>query len=363
MNLFFYLLMVASGFIGTLHELLYKRTNYYLLGSVLVLYVITMCSRIGFSDPEKSDLNSYLEFFEDAEETYFELGYLFITNIARNIFGKSPYVLISTVDIWIIAFVMLAAWLSGRQFKHVIDREEDDDVFFYPTCFFFIFSLYWGSHFGSETLRIGMATSLLYCSCALAVNSKMLSAFIIALVTVLFHTSAIVFAIFVLVLYIVPNLNLKWFSFVFTVLLILDVLLNIFNSYSIPYVSQLFEMMSEIDEMTHYAAYSTQEASSYFDTQYLTYHILGFAMLFGDLSDSRYNKAVQFYYVGLAFGTFFQSILVVMRLQWLFLAMVVLVLYYFVINDRYSLPVRLSVLSVFSVIQQIMLLRVLGWHL
>lgn len=361
MNLLLYIIMAVLGLAGTLHELLFKRTAYTLLGAVLLLYVVTMCSRIGYSNPEVADLNGYIEFFQDANESYFEPGYVFVTDLTRWVFGNSPYVLLSMVSLWIISFVMLAGWIVCKLPRQSLTDLES--IAFYPTCLFFVFSLYWGSHFGSETLRIGMATSLLFCSCALAINHRTSWAFLFALFAILFHTTAIIFALFVLILSVIPDLDIKQFSIWFVIMLILDVLFNISSSYTLPYISQLFETIEEVEMLTHYSEYSTQESDSYFNTQYLTYHLFGLAMIFGDLSDTRYNKAVKFYFVGLAMGTIFQSILVAMRIQWLFLAMIAFVLYFFVTNEKFLLSIRISVLTLFAVIQQIMLLRVLGWHI
>lgn len=359
MNLLLYFMMALTGFAGTLHELLFKRTAYVLFTVTLLLYLVTMCSRVGYSNPEVADLNGYIEFFQDANESYFEVGYVFMTDLTRSVFGNSPYVLLVMVSLWIISFVMLAGWMVCK-----LPRQSmTDSIAFYPTCLFFVFSLYWGSHFGSETLRIGMATSLLFCSCALAINHRTLLAFLFALLAILFHTTAIIFALVVLILSVIPDLNTKQFSIWFVVMLILDVLFYFSSSYTLPYISQLFEVIEEVEMLTHYSEYSTQESDSYFNTQYMTYHIFGFAMIFGDLSDTRYNKAVKFYFVGLAMGTIFQSILVAMRIQWLFLAMIAFVLYFFITNEKFLLSIRISILSLFALIQQIMLLRVLGWHI
>jgi hypothetical protein len=85
-------------------------------------------------------------------------------------------------------------------------------------------------------------------------------------------------------------------------------------------------------------------------------------MLFGNLNNSQYNRTVMFYFVGLTIGCFFQSAIIVMRVQWLFLTMIVLVVYFFLKDGKFSLEVKLLTIGGYFLIQSVMALRVLGWH-
>lgn len=361
MNLLFYLAMSATGCLGALHELLYKRTNWTLLGVTILLFVVTMCSRIGYS-PESSDFDIYIGFFQLSEETYFEPGYVFYTDVLRELLGKYDYVLVAGVALWLVGFTILAFWLCDR-----LDQPKDvaraSGETFFPACMFFLISLYWGSFFGAETFRVGMATVILYSACALAIHNKTGWAFLVAALAVLFHYTAALFAVVILILAFVKDLNRKQYLYWFGVMLVLDVVLYRAQAFTASLVNQLFSMIEELEFLEHFTSYGKEEAQAYFTTQYLSYHLFALLMLLGDLSDSRYNKAVKIYYVGLGMGTLFQSVYAAMRIQWLFLAMIAFVLYYFVKDERYELRLKLPLLGAFAVLQQIMVLRVIGWHL
>ena len=85
-------------------------------------------------------------------------------------------------------------------------------------------------------------------------------------------------------------------------------------------------------------------------------------MLWGNLEDKRYNRAVMLYFIGLSLGTLFQTTIIVMRIQWMFLPMVVFVLYYYLRDNQQEEVKKQIVLVSYCFIQSIMALRYLGWH-
>ena len=360
MNLILYILMIVTGFLGCLHELMFNRNNWYLLFASVVFFVLTMCSCVGsFSDI--TDLASYIDFFIDGNETYFEPGYVWLTSGANYLFGNSPYVLLTTVNIWDVSMIIFAAWLCHKLSDNYV-QEKAEMITFFPATLFFIVSIYWGSFFGSTVLRFGMAATLLYSACVFSIYHKPLYAIVVSLAAMLFHLSAIIFLLAVILISFIKDLSFRQYTIWFFVVLVFDVVLYTTQIYTTSFIDKLFETITDIEMMSHYTEYSSNEGENYFSTQYLSYHLFGFLMLFGNLNNSQYNRTVMFYFVGLTIGCFFQSAIIVMRVQWLFLTMIVLVAYFFLKDDKFSLEVKLLTIGGFVLIQSVMALRVLGWH-
>ena len=361
MNLLLYLSMAAVGYIGTLHELLYGRTNKGLLFATVSLFILTVCSRIGYCTIG-DDLFTYIDYFQQPGEIYFEPGYLFVTDIINVLLGSAPEVLVVTVSMWIVCFFALACLIC----TWFDDQYESYNSEIFCTCYLnsmlFFMVLYWGCFFAAETLRVGMAISLLYCSCALMINKKVLYAILLSLVAVLFHYSSAFFTLCLILMFFLKNISKTQYLCWFFILFAVDVVVGLLHSVSLPGIDQLFEMMSNIDMLVHYTSYEDRDRLVYMNTQYFTYHILGFLLIFGNLDDERYNKVVSIYFIGLTLGTVFQSIEVGIRIQWLFLSMIVFAFYYYLRDEKYSFIVKNTFIGLYAIVQQIMLLRVLGWH-
>ncbi len=359
MSLELYIFMAVIGYLAALHEIMFRRTNWWLLGMTIIVFVMTVCSRLGY-EYDYSDLSDYLHYFMEENDSYFEPGYVFVTDIIRFLFGDYPVLLITFVAIWVVSFVLLSAKLTTKRLEENSFRE----ILFFPSCLIFVFILYWGCSFACEILRNGMAISLLFCSAVLAINNKYLWAFLICLSALLFHYTAVIFLLGLLFLVIVDKLEKQTYYCWFAILVIMDLFIGFFISFEIPVVNDLFNMIDELEMLSHYESYAGEDIDgSYFSTQYITYHLLGLLMLEGDLKDKSYNRAVLLFYVGLSLGTMFQTTRFVTRIQFPYLAMVVLVLYYYLVNHGRSFWEKQVVLCSYALIQSVMVLRYLGWHL
>ena len=364
MNLLLYIAMSVAGYLGTLHELLFERTNKSLFSITVLLFILSACSRIGYS-PADDDLSIYINLFQHPDEIYFEPGYIFVSDVIRFLLGSAPSVLVVTVCLWIVCFfvsaLLICIWFYDRDesfFQKVLCAS-------YLNTMLFVMILYWGCFFAAETLRVGMAISLLYCSCALAINNKVIFSVLLSLIAALFHLSCMLFTIGLVIMFVLKNLNMeqKQFLIWFFVMVAFDVIVGVFRIVSLPAFDDMFEIMSQIEMLTHFTSYRGEENEGYMNTQYITYHLLGLLMIWGNLDDKRFNKIVILYYIGLSIGTIFQFMDVVIRIQWLFLAMIVFAFYYFIKDDRYSFWLKNSVISFYAIVQMVMLLRVLGWHM
>lgn len=357
MNLVLYLAMVVAGYLGALYEQMFNRSSKWLLGTTIILFVLTACSRLGYSY-SYSDLTEYVHYFLDDNDVYFEPGYVFLTDSIKFIFGDEPLVLISFIALWVVAAVLLSDLICTRQYGWDDQRE----VSLYPSTLILVVILYWGCSFACEGLRNGLAISLLFCASSLAINGREGYATLICLSALLFHYSVFLFLPGILVLWMIKQLSRDVYVSWFVILILLDIIIATLFTFQIPYVSDIFDLLGEIEMLSRFDKYNNEVAGSYFSTQYVTYHLFGLLMLLGDLNDKKYNRAVMIYYIGLTLGTLFSTSIIVMRIQWLYLSMVVFVLYYFLRDQKWELWKRQSVLASYMLIESVMVLRYLGWH-
>ncbi len=358
MNLILYLFMAVTSYLGALHEMLFGRTNRWLFITAIIAFVLTACSRIGY-DYDYSDLNMYLHYFMSDEEAYFEPGYVFFTDIIKFIFGYNSYALIASVSVWVVAFVTLSTLICTRIFPPN-DQEADCG---YQSSFLFIVILYWGCCFACEGLRNGMTIPVLFCVSACAICKKYVWAILISLFATLLHYSVVLLIPGVLLLALFETIEKKIFYYWFFVLLFLDVLNGFIFTFDNPLLSEIFNFIDSIEELSHYNSYEGEKSTGYFTTQYITYHVFGLLALKGNMENERYNRAVFLYFIGLSLGTIFQSFIIAIRLQWLYLSMIVFVLYFYIKDNSRPLFEKHTVICSYALIESIMVLRFLGWHI
>ena len=357
MNLFLYVMMVGTGGFGCAYEMLFGKTNRWLLFSTGFLFVLTACSRIGNAF-DYSDLVQYILYFMEDNDAYFEPGYVFLTDVIKWTVGYHPVALVAFISLWVFMLALLSETICSRY----MGIDEEMECSYYPSTFFLLIIVYWGCCFSCEVLRNGLAIPLIFCAAAFLINEKYWMALLITAFAVLFHYSSVIFIPGIIIMAAIRELKKDWFLYWFFTLIVLDIVISFFFSFAIPIVSGLFDMMEELEELSHFNAYKNAEVEGYFTTQYITYHAFGLLMLLGNLEDKRYNSAVMLYFIGLSLGTLFQTTIIVMRIQWMFLPMVVFVLYYYLRDNQQEEVKKQIVLVSYCFIQSIMALRYLGWH-
>ena len=65
------------------------------------------------------------------------------------------------------------------------------------------------------------------------------------------------------------------------VMVAFDVIVGVFRIVSLPAFDDMFEIMSQIEMLTHFTSYRGEENEGYMNTQYITYHLLGLLMIWG----------------------------------------------------------------------------------
>ena len=366
MSIVLYILFFVLGFFAVSNEIFRKKTSLPLFFLLSVLFLMILCSRIGH-DKDYNDLNSYISYFQNDDDKYFEPGYVVFVGLIKTLFGYGATAYVSCVGVFELFFLLLSYLIIvsnekkvlflNHQNKNAITKKNNYGLI----VLFYVFSLYWGTAFGCEVIRLGIAISILFCSFALAITGrKVLSLFLLPLAFSFQYTS-VIFLIGILALFFSKRIKKQhlWIIFVSGIFIDFFYVFGIF-SYSI---GELFlsKVLSYGEIFSHYDAYSGTIETT-LSLQYFAYHIFGFLMLHGNFSDEKYKGAVIIYILGLFIGTLFNGSVFSMRLQWVFLPSVIFVLYFFAKDVHYSSRTKLIFIGAFSLVEAVMAVRYLGCY-
>lgn len=366
MNLILFLILFVIGFICSIREINDKKNNVIVKLLFIIIFIITCISRVGHSY-EYSDLTHYIDYYKSGDIAYFENGYVWFENIVEKFVGKQGTQLVGTVSLWTIFFTYCAYFLNRLKdstskfqlFKIKIQHNTAPSFF----VFIFIFMVYWGFAFCTEGLRNGLATSLLLCSASLCISGYVVLGFCPIIFASLFHVSASIFYIIPLTLLLLKRLpNKKQYIAWFWCLVFMDLFLQITNFISTKEIFSYFVGI-DLSGVDRLMVYEDSDFGNYINTQYITYHIIGFFMAKGPVGESRYNKSVLIYYIGLTLGSIFQSTAIAMRIQWLFLVMSVFVIYYTKQSLNVNRKTKKQIIAILSILYAVMVLRYLGFYL
>lgn len=208
-----------------------------------------------------------------------------------------------------------------------------------------------------------MATALLYLSTALFFANKRMTAVIVGAFAISFHYSTVIYIAVVIILFLfVKRLSRKFFLTIFVLIVGYEILsIDVFN------VSGTLLQVLEADYFSHYAtALDVTEDLALggfrLNPQNIFYHLIGIVVLYGDLKNTNYNKAVQIYYVGLLLGALFSFTPLAMRMQWLFFSQICWIIYFFVADSHFSSSKKINILLIYSVTQIVLIFRQFGGY-
>lgn len=352
--------MAIAGYIGTRYEIVNKKTNKYIYYGVVLLFGLIACLRIT-QVKDLGDMGHYITYFVYDIDTYFEIGYVYLTKFIKLIFGYSPYGLLIFICVWNVIFLYIASLICRKY-----EMEKCSGYLFsfkdtgYCQALFFFAMLYWGAFFTWETIRVGLSVSLLFCSTACLIYKKKEYSIVFAVIACLFHTTSIIFLLGIIPLLYIDKLGKKWLAIWFVVILLLRFAFNNI----IPISSYVSYVISSDNVFEHYENYDiNKKAIGGFSLQDIMYHLFGLAMLLGNEKNNQYMRSVFIYYVGLFIGALFVGISGSMRLQSLFYAMIIFVLYFFILERRYKLSTKMWMISLYATTQIVMTLRQFGWYI
>ncbi|MDD3945595.1 MAG: EpsG family protein [Bacteroidales bacterium] len=365
MSLYLFLFMFLLGYVCTIRELSYKQNKGVYRILFFGLFVLTAISRVGHSY-DYSDLTNYVDYFKSGNLAYFEIGYVWLTDLIDKNIGTKGVHLVFVVSMWTLFFASLSVILNkledSKSFLAIPKSVIHGNLMSGYYTLVFMFSVYWGLAYAAEGLRNGLATSLLLCSASLCISGYIAVSLIPIFIATLFHSSAIAFLIVPMCFLFVKNILkksilLKWFI----TLLIFDVIMQATDHFN---ATVIFSRAVGIDlaATERLLIYKDSDVGNYFSTQYITYHLIGYIMLLGPLDEKRYNKSVLIFFIGLTMGSLFQTTAIVMRIQWLFFVMSVFSIYYMGQSQRVRNKTKAMVITLLSIVQAIMILRYLGYY-
>lgn len=410
MNIILYSLFLFGGIFLVYRELTKKRSSGLYSLPLALLFLVVLCSRIGH-DQDYNDLNYYITYFLNDDDKYFEPGYVVFVSIVKTIFGYNPNAFIFCVGLFEVLFLFLAyrilskpntfdrvknkkrdnkRWIVTRNLvirRRILKKKKESAVrtnrcvtirrnvrdggrlsilvnFHGFIPLFFVYALYWGVSFGCEVLRLGMALCILFCAVAAVITNKPRLALVFFPLAFTFQYTSLglIVAVLFFMFFKEPKKVTLWVVF------LLGMLIDQAYTWGLLSASLgntvLDKVLSAGEIFSHYDQYSGQdETTSALSLQYWAYHLFGALMLFGNLADHRYKRAVTIYIMGLFVGSLFNGSVFSMRLQWLFLPVIIFALFFFLRDYHYTLKTRLSVLGFYSVIEAVMAVRYLGFYL
>lgn len=370
MNIVIVVALYAVGAVASAIEIFNKKTNYFLLIIQVALFVLCIDSRIGHSY-SYSDFSTYLRFFQEGNDAYFEKGYVFYCGILKCLFGQDIHMFCLITSLIIIGAALIAVDImysnqNCENIKIVVNQRKIWAVpaLMYSGTFLFTFTSYWGIVFAGEALRQGIACALLLVALALALNGKKLLPCIVLIIASGFHTSAILFMLALLVIFLVKKYPSKsQYFFWLCALIVVDIIVNLTSALNISVILQLLQNYVAIPAVAKLFNYENATVGNYFSTQYLTYHILALVMVCVEHNCEEIKKCIYIYYIGLTLGTIFSKTAILMRIQWVFLPVSIIAIYYFIKTSlKTSSKIKYMLVTIFSLLQTVMSVRYLGMY-
>ena len=379
MNIALVWILFIIGLTGTALELLGKRSS--LLLQLLYIVSFTLCaiSRILSVDATKDtpDLAAYLKYYLTYDNAYFEKGYVAFCNIVRWIAGTNSIALVFSSTIWIILFFALTVSILNKQYfsaalEKTINEKRAKQIFILPknhvnyfSTMLFLFCAYWGICYSAEIIRQGMSNVLLSLALAFILNNQWLFSFFSFLIALNFHRSSIMFfPALLLILVLKKYPSRKSFYVWFAILLCADIIIQNTALLDIEFFVKILGCFQGNPYVSRFFEYINTDAGNYFTTQYITYHFFALLMLQGDFETGNRKKIALIYYMGLTFGTLLQKSVIYMRIQWVYLPVVILALYYYIKDDRtQSDRVKFGIATAYSALQTVMAVRYLGGYI
>lgn len=352
MNLLIFILFLVVGFWGSERNIHNKKTPTWFKLFFMCLFILCGMSRIGHSK-EFSDLTYYIDYFENDVSTYFEPGYLLLTEFVKKVFGQAGKYLVLVVGV----FISLCLCFSYRILEKGNQYETSRKEFFF--IFTFLFLVYWGLAFEAERIRIGLATSLLILSTSLAFGRYGYWSYIPSVFAIFFQYTTIIYLPIVWLIQKEFSLPSKQIYYTWLViLLIFDFLVINFNVFNSLFIFEYINLI-DFEQISHYQNYDELSQGSY-SLQYFWYHLAPLFFLIGDFKDKQFNKGVLLYFIGLTLSSFMQTITGGHRVADMLEIMIVFPLTYSLINNKVKIRNFHKAFYVYIIVQATMCARYLS---
>lgn len=372
MNLILVCMMFLVGMIGSFLEIFKKKSYLIIQWLFILLFVLCILSRTKF-DYKYTDFTIYVKSFITGNNLYFEEGYVKYCELIKKIFGNNgkAFILFNACFMMIIlscAIRILNVGINGGG----INKFGIKDFVFkslstnYISSVLFAFTAYWGCVFAGMTIRQGLGITISILAFSFILVDKKIAGLILLLLSTQFHNSMyIIIPVVFLMLILKKYPSRKFFCWWILLLILSDIIINMTSIFSLDFFTNILNKYSNFLPVTRFFIYSgNQSEINYFSTQYIFYHVMAILMLCMDFKDIFVCKSVFLYYIGLTLGTIFSKTIIVMRMEWVFLPMIIFSIYFYIRDNEYiSNQVKFISLSGFALLQMIMALRLLGVYI
>lgn len=358
-NIILYFAMAVVGYVGAYMEIFLKKRYFLHVVLFLILFYFTAISRIGHSY-EYSDFLHYIDYFMSDNDAYFEPGYVLITLFVKETFGYSPFHLVSTIIFLVLIAIFLTESVLAKGYCADCNITRFKRYIF---TFLILYCINGGIAACSEGLRPGLSSAYMLICIALTLNRRWWLSVAVLILATMIHTQAFIFLPGIIILFFIDTLSRRFLFTWFTIIVVLGVLIAAFGIFNFSIFDLLLNYLDRRADVSHYEAYSLATDGSFLNTQWITRHFYGLLLLFGNLSNKKYNRAVILYFMGLSIGAIMQSSTIFIRFQGVYTASFLLAFYYFLRDDSFSKSRRLFFLTAYLPYQGIMLVRWLGWYI
>jgi len=349
MSLVYIIIFIIGCFLFTFFERNYK------IPFVKWIFIIPFCLIIANRSLDVPDTGSYINYLlsEDAslsnyDDFGFEVGFQTFTKIAKSIVDENYYLYFTLITLTNLLIIDLSL---TRIFN--IFCQEDDDSFKalnslesvellnkYSILPLTLYVAYFGIYFNAIVLRVGISLSLLVLSASFAIKPQkniLDYLIIVALLFVgyLFHATAVLGIIIILILLYSKQQSLKKYVWICTLIGIIyfSNLTSRLGDTVFGFISSLNTLSMLSGKLNNYGGDSAMFDVSKISTKFVFFWLMSFALIFNQTESKVYFKFLNVFIAGLGLYALFRSVLLVDRVTDFFLLFSFIVFYLFLIKQ------------------------------
>lgn len=343
-------------------------------------FIIPFVALVAFRSLDVPDTVFYLNYYllEDTDFLHFvdygyEFGFQILTKLVKSIAGENYQLYFAVItlinSILIVNAVKRIDKINQKEFR----LASESDVFqstehrhFFSIILLTLYVAYFGLYFNSIILRVGIAFSLIVfaVSYALKIDKKPVDyivVFLFVLLSVLFHTTAILGFIIVLIIFFSKKQSFKFYVillFAIAVFYFLNITSRLGGVvFNVIISLNAFTLLS--DKLSNYAGSQSLFAAEGISMKFVFYWFMSFVLLFNDNQSKLYYKLFNVYIIGLAVFAILRSVLLVERVTDYFLLFSFILFYLYLIRQKsikfwiyYIMIVLLQVIFVLRIINR-----------
>ena len=369
MNLLIYGAMFSFALIGFWWNVRRRKQSSLYAVIVVVLFVLAVISRkTGYFT--YSDLGSYIWRYANNDNAYFGKAYGVLTNIIRSLFGPSANAYLGSIAMIVASMSIVSIIVWDQSNKLCYDDHREDKLPVYLNTFLLVFFTYWGVAFSAEVVRTGIAITFSMVGLAYARRKTLLPCIVFCLLAIAFHWTEAFFVPIIILLYIGKDNNEKNVNttkmYLWLFLLVVFDLMDVSSFLARLLNGILGLILSRLSQYEHYLTYikyrQRPSVLSYVSIQYIYYRILAAYLVYIHNKSYSSKTLLYSYYIGLTIFTVMSDFGAVTRMQWIFTAPSVFLLYDYAKSDIGLRSNKLITIGGLSLLQAVMAINYLGYH-